>query len=111
MPDQQPMTETMKISEVKQQFNRLVNRVYRHETRVMVEKSGIPVAGIVSAEDLRRLDRLDHERADRFKILEEFGEAFEDVPADELEREVARALAAVRAARQAPQAPALGATA
>ena len=111
MPDQQPMTETMKISEVKQQFNRLVNRVYRHETRVMVEKSGIPVAGIVSAEDLRRLDRLDHERAERFKILEEFGEAFKDVPADELEREVARALAAVRAARQAPQAPVLGATA
>jgi prevent-host-death family protein len=111
MPDQQPMIETMKISEVKQQLNRLVNRVYRHETRVMVEKSGIPVAGIVSAEDLRRLDRLDHERAERFKILEEFGEAFKDVPADELEREVARALAAVRAARQAPQAPVLGATA
>ena len=111
MPDQQPLTETMKISEVKQQFNRLVNRVYRHETRVMIEKSGIPVAGIVSAEDLRRLDRLDRERAERFKILEEFGEAFKDVPADELEREVARALAAVRAARQAPQAPVLGATA
>ncbi len=53
MRDQQPVTETMKISEVKQQLNRLVNRVYRHETRVMVEKSGIPVAGIVSAEDLR----------------------------------------------------------
>ena len=32
----QPTTETMKISEVKQQLNRLVNRVYRHETRVMV---------------------------------------------------------------------------
>jgi antitoxin (DNA-binding transcriptional repressor) of toxin-antitoxin stability system len=111
MPEQQPMTETMKIFEVKQQFNRLANRVYRHETRVMVEKSGIPVAGIVSAEDLRRLDRLDRERAERFKILEEFGEAFKDVPADELEREVARALAAVRAARQAPQAPVLGATA
>jgi len=52
----------MKISEVKQQFNRLVNQVYRRETRVMVEKSGIPVAGIVSAEDLERLDRLDRER-------------------------------------------------
>jgi prevent-host-death family protein len=110
MPEQ-PTTQTMKISEVKQQLNRLVNQVYRRETRVMVEKSGIPVAGIVSAEDLQRLDRLDHERAERFKILEEFGEAFKDVPADELEREVARALAAVRAARQAPQAPVLGATA
>jgi prevent-host-death family protein len=100
MPDQQPMTETMKISEVKQQLNRLVNRVYRHETRVMVEKSGIPVAGIVSAEDLRRLDRLDRERAERFRVLEEFGAAFADQSPEEIERETARALAEVRAERR-----------
>ena len=103
------MTQTMKISEVKQQLNRLVNRVYRHETRVMVEKSGIPVAGIVSAQDLRRLDRLDRERAERFKILEEFGEAFKDVPAEELERETERALAEVRAERRAEQEQVVGA--
>ena len=110
MPEQ-PTTQTMKISEVKQQLNRLVNQVYRRETRVMVEKSGIPVAGIVSAEDLRRLDRLDRERAERFKVLEEFGEAFKDVPAEELEREVARALAEVRAERRAQDEQVVGATA
>jgi prevent-host-death family protein len=108
---EQPPTQTMKISEVKQQFNRLVNQVYRRETRVMVEKSGIPVAGIVSAEDLRRLDRLDRERVERFKVLEEFGEAFKDVPAEELEREVARALAEVRAKRRAQHEQVVGATA
>ena len=108
---EQPTTQTMKISEVKQHLNRLVNQVYRCETRVMVEKSGIPVAGIVSAEDLRRLDRLDRERVERFKVLEEFGEAFKDVPVDELEREVARALAEVRAERRAQHEQAVGATA
>src|SRR5688500_17472476 len=108
---EQPTTETMKISEVKQQLNRLVNRVYRHETRVVVEKSGIPVAGIVSIQDLQRLDRLDHEREERFKVLEEFGEAFKDVPAEELEREVARALAEVRAERRAQQTQVVGASA
>jgi prevent-host-death family protein len=107
----QPMTQTMKISEVKQQLNRLVNQVYRRETRVMVEKSGIPVAGIVSAEDLRRLDQLDRERAERFNVLEEFGEAFKDVPVEELEREVARALAEVRAERRAQHEQVVGATA
>jgi prevent-host-death family protein len=110
MPEQ-PTTQTMKISEVKQQLNRLVNQVYRRETRVMVEKSGIPVAGIVSAEDLRRLDQLDRERAERFKVLEEFGEAFKDVPVEELEREVARALAEVRAERRAQHEQVVGATA
>jgi prevent-host-death family protein len=108
---EQPTTQTMKISEVKQQLNHLVNRVYRRETRIMVEKSGIPVAGIVSAEDLRRLDRLDRERAERFKVLEEFGEAFKDVPAEELEREVARALAEVRAERRAQHEQVVGTTA
>lgn len=113
MREPQPATETMKISEVKQQLNSLVNRVYRHETRIMVEKSGIPVAGIVSVQDLRRLDRLDRERAERFKILEEFGEAFKDVSPEELERETARAIAEVRAEmraeRRAAQEQAVGA--
>jgi prevent-host-death family protein len=108
---EQPTTQTMKISEVKQQLNRLVNQVYRRETRVMVEKSGIPVAGIVSAEDLERLERLDRERAERFKVLEEFGEAFKDVPVEELERETARAIAEVRAERRAQQAQVVSATA
>ncbi len=108
MRDQQPTTRTMKISDVKQQLNRLVNQVYRQETRIVVEKSGIPVAGIVSAADLRRLDRLDQERAERFKILDEFGAAFADVPADELEREVERAITEVRAERRAERTRVVG---
>lgn len=96
MREPQPMTETMKISEVKQQLNSLVNRVYRLETRIMVEKSGIPVAGIVSVQDLRRLDRLDRERAERFKVLEEFAAGFADQTPEEIERETARAIAEVR---------------
>ena len=55
---EQPITETMKISEVKQQLNSLVNRVYRHETRVMVEKSGIPVAASPRLPSTRRRTRM-----------------------------------------------------
>lgn len=105
----QPVNQTMKISEVKQQLNRLVNQVYRHETRVVVEKSGIPVAGIVSAQDLRRLDRLDQERADRFKILQEFAAGFADQSLEEIEQETARAIAEVRAERRAEREQAVGA--
>jgi prevent-host-death family protein len=94
-----PVTETMKFSDVKQGLNALVNRVHRRETRVLIAKSGIPMAAIVSARDLERLERLDRERAERFKILEEIGAAFKDVPFEELEREIARAIAGVRAAR------------
>lgn len=37
-------TRTMKISEVKNTPSSLVNKVYREEIRVLVEKSGLPVA-------------------------------------------------------------------
>lgn len=96
MRKQAPMTQTMKISEVKTQLNSLVNRVYRKEARVLVEKSGIPVAALVSTADLARLDRLDHERAERFKVLDEMRAAFKDVAPEETERETDRITAEIR---------------
>lgn len=95
-----PATETMKISDVKPQLNSLVNRVYRHEARILVEKSGIPVAGIVSLQDIRRLEALDRERDAAVKVLETFAEAFADLTPEEIERETARALAEVRAEKR-----------
>ncbi len=97
MTDKRPTTETMKISEVRADLNRLVNRVYRQETRVIVEKSGIPVAGIVSADDLDRLAKLDQENQELWSVVDELREAFKDVPPEELEREAKRTLAEVRA--------------
>jgi len=96
MREKEPVVQTVKASEAREQFSQLINRVFRRETRVIVEKSGIPVAAIVSAEDLRRLSELESERDRRFELLEEIGEAFKDVPADEIEREVSRAIAEVR---------------
>lgn len=103
MREQHPITRTMKISDVRGQFNNLVNRVYRKETRVVVEKSGIPVAGIVSANDLRRLDQLDRERAERFNVIDEMRASFREVPAEEIEREADRSLAEVRAEMRTEQ--------
>jgi prevent-host-death family protein len=96
----QPMTQTVKISEVKRQLSHLVDRVYRREARIVVEKSGIPVAGIVSAQDVQRLDRLDRERTERYKALYEFAAGFVDQTPEEIERETARAIADVRAEQQ-----------
>jgi prevent-host-death family protein len=101
MRGQQPVTETMKISSVRAELNTLVNRVYRQETRVIVEKSGIPVAALVSTDDLERLTELDRERAERFRVLDELRAAFKDTPPEELEREAERALAEVRAEMRA----------
>ncbi len=92
MREPQPMTQTMKASDARQHFASVLNRVFRKETRVVVEKSGIPVAAIVSADDLKRLDRLERERAERFGVIDEIRSAFAGVPDEEIERETDRIL-------------------
>lgn len=101
MREREPMTQTIKASEARQRFSQVINKVFRRETRVIVEKSGIPVAAIISAQDLERLAQLEWERAERFKALEESWQAFKDVKPEEVEQEVAKAVAAGRKKRRA----------
>ncbi len=97
MPEKEPMTKIMKASEARNQFSDVINQVFRKEARVVVEKSGIPVAAIISAEDLRRFEESEKRRAEAFKALDATRAAFKDVPDEELEQEVARAVAGARA--------------
>ncbi|MBI3910856.1 MAG: type II toxin-antitoxin system prevent-host-death family antitoxin [Armatimonadetes bacterium] len=103
MREREPLTQTMKASEARQQFSQVLNKVFRGQTRVLVEKSGIPVAAIVSAQDLERLRQLDAQRAERFKVIDEMRAAFADAPEEELERELDQALSEVRAEQAGPQ--------
>lgn len=96
MREQEPMTQTMNVSQARQEFGQLLNKVFRKETRVIVEKSGIPVAAIISAQDLQQLQRMEAERKRDFAILDEIRDAFKDVPDEELEREVNRAFQEAR---------------
>ena len=91
------MIQVMKASEVRQQWSQLINKVFRNQTRVVVEKSGIPVAAVISAEDLERLTKLEEQRERNFAILDEIGEKFKEVSAKEIEEEVNKALRQVRA--------------
>ena len=97
MREREVMTQTIKASEARANWSQIINQVARHRARVIVEKSGIPVAAIVSAEDLERLNQFEQQRAERFKALDATRQAFTDVPDEELEREVARAIEEVRA--------------
>ena len=96
MREQAPMTQIMKISDVKNTLSSLVNKVYRKESRVLVEKSGIPVAAIISVDDLTRFEQIEREREERFAVIDRMREAFKDVPAEEIEREAERSVAEAR---------------
>lgn len=93
--------QVMKISEVKSRLNSLVNEIYRGETRLVIEKSGIPVAAIVPIADLRRLDRLDDLDNEARDVLEAMRRPFRDVPPEEIERHTERILREIRAENQA----------
>lgn len=106
MPRASVPTETvMKLTDVKQQLSQVVNRVARGETRVVIEKSGLPVAAIVPLEEYRECLMVNKERAAKrralFETFARFSDAFADISDDELERELAHAQAAVRAELQA----------
>jgi prevent-host-death family protein len=100
------MTKTIKASVARQQFSQLLNEVFRRESRVLVEKSGIPVAAIISASDFQRLARLEAERTRDFAILDEMREAFKDVPPEEIAREVSRAISQIRKENRTKRSPA-----
>lgn len=92
-----PAETTMKLTDTKQHLSQVINRVARGETRVVVEKSGLPVAAIISVEEYRRFREQEARRAMRFEAIARISQAFDDVSDDELERELAKARDAARA--------------
>ena len=94
------MTQTLKASDVRSNWSQLLNKVFKEQTRVIVEKSGIPIAAVISAEDLSRLTRLEEERNERFKVIDRMRAAFKDIPDDEIERQVDKAVAQIRASKR-----------
>lgn len=96
MQASKPSTQTVAISDVKDTIVHLVDQVARGETRILVEKGGLPVAALVSSDDLKHLVRLDAQRAERKRVVAAMREPFRGVSPEEIERETAKAVAEVR---------------
>ncbi len=93
MPERDPTTQTMKASEARRQWSQVLDMVYRKDARVLVERDGIPVAAIVSADDLQQLRRLE---AEEIRALERMRSAFAGKTDDEIMDEVAQVVEEVR---------------
>jgi prevent-host-death family protein len=96
MSEGEPVIQRINASRAHLEWSRLLTSVSNGEARIIVEKNGTPVAAMISAEDLHRLTWMEADRRERFKGLDRLREAFKDVPPDEIEAEVAQALADVR---------------
>ena len=94
---QELAAETVNVTEARRGWSALLDRVFRRESRVIIEKSGIPVAAVISYQDYEFFLQMKARRDQHFEALGEFSEAFKDVSPEEIEREVAKANAEVRA--------------
>ena len=95
------MTQTMKASDVRSNWSQLLNKVFRGETEVLVEKSGIPIAAIVSAQDYQKLQQIKQRREKDFAIIRDMRAAFADQTPEQINKGVEESIAEVRAEQKA----------
>lgn len=90
-------TESLKFTEARPKLSSILDRVFQRKARVRLYKGKIPVAAVVSIDDLERLESLDRDRDYAFARMSRFAEGFRDVSEDELEMRINEAVAQVRA--------------
>lgn len=100
----QRTVETMSVSEARQRFSETLNRVYLGDERVIIEKNGIPVAAIVPISTVRDAEITEQNRNAVLDAFRNLQDAFADVPEDELEQELANAVAEAKDIRRAKRA-------
>lgn len=95
-----PVETVMSVTDTKQQFSSVVNRVARGEERIIVEKSGLPAAVIIPVEEYQRFRASEDSKLEArkrfFARLAKLGDAFEGISDEELEQEIRHAQAEVK---------------
>lgn len=98
----EPTTRKVSITEIADELPRLIDGVTRHETHIVLEQDGQPVAAIIAFDVFRRIESGPADLDDPFAVIDRMRAAFADVPAETLEQEAERAIAAVRRQRSEP---------
>src|SRR5713101_2791959 len=91
-------TKTIPALQARTRFGEILRDVQGGRVRVLVEKSGIPMVGIISAEEFQRLVA---ERDARFEVVDRIRSRMPPVSGSEVERDVRDALKDVRRRRRA----------
>ena len=87
------MVKHIEVREAHTRFAQLLGEVHDGGQTVIVERSGTPMAAIIP---LQEYEQLIAERNERFHILDDIRRRMPDSPADEVEQDVAQAVAAIR---------------
>src|SRR5215204_3864809 len=93
-------TERVAASRARQDWSQLLERVQSGRVRILVEKSGVPVAALIAPEDLARFEKIE---AELDAALARMRAAFADLTDEQIEQDIADVIAEVRTARRAAQ--------
>ena len=91
-------TKTIPALEVRTQLGRIMKDVRGGRVRVLVEKSGVPMVGIISAEEFQRVVT---EREARFAVVDRIRRRVPSLPDAEIQGDVRAALKTKRSRRRA----------
>lgn len=92
----EPTPRTMTAQEARESWDDLVQSVRDERTRVVVEQDGKPAVAVVPLADLARLTGIGEDRIEVWLAFAPLAQALKEVPEDEVEHEVARAVAEAR---------------
>lgn len=84
--------------EARTHLGEIMKEVQGGRVRVLVEKSGVPMVGIISAEEFQRVIA---EREARFEVVDRIRSRIPSIPDTEVEKDVSEALKQVRRRRRA----------
>ena len=90
--------KTVPALEARTQFGQIMKEVQGGQVRVLVEKSGVPMVGIISA---REFQQLIAERDARFEVVDRIRRRLPSVPDSEVQHDVREALSQARRRRRA----------
>ena len=85
--------KTIPAVEARVHFGEIMRKSFKNRDRFVVEKSGIPMVVIINADDYAHLVG---ERDERFKLLDKIKAKLPSLPADEVETDIAQAVAQTR---------------
>jgi prevent-host-death family protein len=96
------MTRTIKASDVRSNWSQLLNKVFSGETEVVVEKSGIPVAAIISTQDYKKLQQIKQRQKEDFTLLNGIRTAFKGQDSDQIEKGIQESISLARTENKKP---------
>jgi prevent-host-death family protein len=91
-------TKTVPALKARTHLGEIMKEVQSGRLRVLVEKSGVPMVGIISAEEFQRVIA---EREARFEVVDRIRSRLSAVPDTEVDQDVRKALKDVRRRRRA----------